>query len=103
MTSLVDLVIEKFDGEIVVPNQWRVDGSNGKKYTVKWDKYHRSYSCTCLGYTYRRRCKHTTQIIDSFKQQLSDSIKLLYIDFISFVLSLNGNFHLELHSSSVRP
>ena len=29
MTSLVDLVIEKFDGEIVVPNQWRVDGSNG--------------------------------------------------------------------------
>ena len=24
MTSLVDLVIEKFDGEIVVPNQWRV-------------------------------------------------------------------------------
>ena len=39
MTSLVDLVIEKFDGEIVVPNQWRVDGSNGKKYTVKWDKY----------------------------------------------------------------
>jgi len=47
MTSLVDLVIEKFDGEIVVPNQWRVDGSNGKKYTVKWDKYHRNYSCNC--------------------------------------------------------
>ena len=69
MTSLVDLVIEKFDGEIVVPNQWRVDGSNGKKYTVKWDKYHSSYSCTCLGYTYRRRCRHITQISDSFKQQ----------------------------------
>ena len=49
MTSLVDLVIEKFDGEIVVPNQWRVDGSNGKKYTVKWDKYHRSYSCHLFG------------------------------------------------------
>ena len=39
MTSLVDLVIEKFDGEIVVPNQWRVDGSNGKKYTQKLQLY----------------------------------------------------------------
>ena len=61
MTSLVDLIIEKFDGEIVVPNQWRVDGSNGKRYTVVWDKYHRNYSCNCLGYTYRRRCKHNVK------------------------------------------
>ncbi len=68
MTSLVDLVIEKFDGEIVVPNQWRVDGSKGKQYTVNWDKSHRNYSCTCVGYNYRRRCKHTKQISDSFKQ-----------------------------------
>ena len=70
MTSLVDLIIEKFDGEIVVPNQWRVDGSNGKRYTVNWDKYHRNYSCNCLGYTYRRRCKHITQNSDSFKQRI---------------------------------
>ena len=70
MTSLVDLIIEKFDGEIVVPNQWRVDGSNGKRYTVNWDKYHRNYICNCLGYTYRRRCKHITQISDSFKKRI---------------------------------
>ena len=70
MTSLVDLIIEKFDGEIVVPNQWRVDGSNSKRYTVNWDKYHRNYSCNCLGYTYRRRCKHITQISDSFKKRI---------------------------------
>ena len=70
MTSLVDLIIEKFDGEIVVPNQWRGDGSNGKRYTVNWDKYHRNYSCNCLGYTYRRRCKHITQISDSFKKRI---------------------------------
>ena len=57
MTSLVDLIIEKFDGEIVVPNQ-------------VWDKYHRNYSCNCLGYTYRRRCKHITQISDSFKKRI---------------------------------
>ena len=67
--QLVDTIVNRFDGEIVVPNQWRVDGSNNKKYIVKWDKYHRSYSCTCLGYTYRRRCRHITQISDSFKQQ----------------------------------
>tara|TARA_R100001377_G_scaffold70327_1_gene45766 strand:- start:427 stop:654 length:228 start_codon:yes stop_codon:yes gene_type:complete len=67
--QLTDLVMTKFDGEIIVPNQWRVDGSRDKKYTVKWDKYHRNYSCNCLGYTYRRRCKHTKQISDSFKQQ----------------------------------
>ena len=42
--NLVDYIIKRFDGEIVVPNQWRVDGSNGKRYTVNWDKYHRNYS-----------------------------------------------------------
>ena len=67
--QLFDTIVKRFDGEIVVPNQWRVDGSKGKQYTVKWDKYHRNYSCNCLGYTYRRRCKHTTQISNSFKQQ----------------------------------
>ena len=51
--QLLDKVVKVFDGEIMVPNQWRVDGSNGKQYTVNWDKYHREYSCTCLGYTYR--------------------------------------------------
>ena len=66
--NLVDLIIEKFDGEIIVPNQWRVDGSNSKQYTVNWDKYHRQYSCTCLGYTYRRKCRHITKISESFQQ-----------------------------------
>ena len=64
--NLVDLIIEKFDVEIIVPNQWRVDGSNGKKYTVNWDKFHRQYSCNCLGYTYRRKCKHITELSNSF-------------------------------------
>ena len=64
--NLVDLIIEKFDGEIIVPNQWRVDGSNGKHYNVNWDKFHRQYSCNCLGYTYRRKCKHITELSNSF-------------------------------------
>ena len=65
-----DYIIEKFDGEIMEDNQWRVDGSNGNKYTVEWDPYHRNYSCNCLGYSYRRKCKHTNFISESFRNQL---------------------------------
>ena len=65
--NLIDKIIEVFDGEIMEDNQWRVDGSNGNKYTVEWDPYHKNYSCNCLGYTYRRKCKHIKQISDSFK------------------------------------
>ena len=70
MNKIVDYIIEKFDGEIMEDNQWRVDGSNGNKYTVEWDPYHRNYSCNCLGYTYRRKCKHTHFISESFRTKL---------------------------------
>ena len=69
MNGIVDYIIEKFDGEIMEDNQWRVDGSNGNKYTVEWDPYHRNYSCNCLGYTYRRKCKHTNFISESFRNK----------------------------------
>ena len=65
--NLIDYIIKKFDGEIIEDNRWRVDGSNGKKYTVEWDKFHKNYSCNCLGYIYRRDCKHIKQISNSFK------------------------------------
>ena len=67
--NLIDKIIEVFDGEIMEDNQWRVDGSNGNKYTVEWDPYHRYYSCNCLGYTYRRKCKHITEVSESFRNQ----------------------------------
>ena len=67
MTEIIDKIIEVFDGEIMEDNQWRVDGSNGNKYTVEWDPHHRYYSCNCLGYTYRRKCKHTHFISESFR------------------------------------
>ena len=69
MNGIVDYIIEKFDGEIMEDNQWRVDGSNGNKYTVEWDPYHKNYSCNCLGYTYRRKCKHTNFISESFRNK----------------------------------
>ena len=43
--NLLEKIIETFDGEVMVSNQWRVDGTNGKHYTVEWDPYHKHYSC----------------------------------------------------------
>ena len=67
--SILDYLIKTFDGEIMVDNKWRVDGSTGNKYTVEWDPYHRNYSCNCLGYTYRRKCKHTNFISEAFRNK----------------------------------
>ena len=43
--NLLETIIEKFDGEIVQDNKWRVDGSKGNHYTVEWHPYHHHYSC----------------------------------------------------------
>ena len=45
------------------PMSWKV-----KDYTVTLDK--NLYSCNCLGYTYRRSCKHITQVSESFRTKL---------------------------------
>ena len=42
------------------PMSWKV-----KDYTVTFNK--NFYSCNCLGYTYRRSCKHITEISESFR------------------------------------
>ena len=42
------------------PMSWKV-----KDYTVSFNGSF--YSCMCLGYTYRKTCKHIKQISDSFK------------------------------------
>ena len=68
--NLVEYIIEKFDGVILEDNQWTVDGSKGNRYIVEWDPYQRKYSCNCLGYTYRKKRRHITQISESFRNQL---------------------------------
>ena len=42
------------------PMSWKV-----KDYTVSFTGSF--YSCTCLGYIYRRNCKHITEISESFR------------------------------------
>ena len=45
------------------PMSWKV-----KDYTVTFNK--NFYSCDCLGYTYRRSCKHITEVSESFRTKL---------------------------------
>lgn len=65
--SLLDKIIETFDGEILIDNQWRIAGSNGNHYTVEWHPYHGHYSCGCKGYAFRKKCRHITELSNSFK------------------------------------
>ena len=67
--TLLEKIIDTFDGEIMVDNEWRVNGTNGKHYTVKWDPYHKNYSCQCKGYIYRKRCRHITELSNCFRRE----------------------------------
>ena len=40
--------------------QWTVKGSKGNEYLVIRQKG--SYTCTCPGYTYRKNCRHITEV-----------------------------------------
>ena len=60
--KLIDLIIKKFDGEIIEDNKWRVDGSKGNHYWVEWHPFHKHYSCGCKGYAFRKKCRHITEV-----------------------------------------
>jgi hypothetical protein len=45
---------------------FEVEGSKGNKYTVKRAK-NNSWSCKCVGYGYRQKCKH----IEKAKERIS--------------------------------
>ena len=68
---LLDLIVEKFDGEILVDNQWRMTGSNGNHYVVTWDPHQRKYSCPCKGHMFRKKCSHVTELSNSFKKRMT--------------------------------
>ena len=68
--NLLEAIIDKFDGVIIEDNQWTVDGSNGKRYIVEWDEYNKKYSCQCKGYIYRKKCRHITELSESFRREL---------------------------------
>lgn len=43
------------------PQLWKIIGSTGNKYIVKRDTLG-SYSCTCLGFNFRKCCSHIKRI-----------------------------------------
>ena len=68
--TLLEKIIDTFDGEIMVDNQWRVDGSKGNHYTVEWCPYEKKYSCNCKGFMFRKKCRHIKELSDSFRRKL---------------------------------
>ena len=45
---------------------WIVEGSKGNKYTVTLSD--NQWSCTCVGFSYRRKCKHVQLKKDEYIQ-----------------------------------
>lgn len=68
--QLLDLIIDKFDGVIIEDNQWVVDGSSGNRYIVEWNPFSKNYSCNCKGYMFRKKCRHITELSNSFQKKL---------------------------------
>ena len=33
-----------------------------------FDKYNKKYSCQCKGYIYRKKCRHITELSESFRR-----------------------------------
>jgi hypothetical protein len=52
---------------IEVKDRWIVEGSNGNKYTVT--KIGDKFKCSCPGYGFRRKCKHSQRIAENEKTQ----------------------------------
>lgn len=45
---------------IITTSRWSVVGSNGANYEVRFE--HGMWNCSCVGFGFRRKCKHIDQI-----------------------------------------
>ena len=46
--------------------EWSVEGSNGNSYKVKYQKGF-GWWCGCLGFSFRKKCKHITDLKKRYK------------------------------------
>ena len=65
--SLIDYVIELFDGVLVDEYGWEHYQIDGKKYDIRFDPSRIEWACDCPAFTYRRKfkkkyCKHIVEI-----------------------------------------
>lgn len=60
-------IAKEFDTQFYSPNtkKYKV-ASNDKEYIV--EESSGKYSCTCVGYSFRGKCKHIQAVIDSLKK-----------------------------------
>jgi len=63
------MVYKPFKAPVQAGTQsWKVENSKGKVYTVKVKSG--SWACDCLGFTYRRKCRHITTIKEENKAEM---------------------------------
>ena len=65
--SLIDYVIELFDGVLIDEYGWEHYRIDGKKYDIRFDPSRIEWACDCPAFTYRRKfkkkyCKHIVEI-----------------------------------------
>lgn len=69
------MVVKKRASQPAAPQgerEWRVKGSKGNEYIVTQhgsDSRQIFFSCTCVGYSYRRKCKHIEGIKNKLAKQ----------------------------------
>ena len=66
-TTMADLprymVVDRDATDESPPDRWKVEGSNGNQYTVT--KLNGKLHCSCPGYAFRKKCKHSKKIADT--------------------------------------
>ena len=67
--SLIDYIIEVFDGVIVDDYGWEHYTIKGKKYDIRFDPSRIEWACDCPAFMYRRKfkkkyCKHILEVQD---------------------------------------
>ena len=65
--SIIDYVIELFDGVLIDEYGWEHHRIEGKKYDIRFDPSRLEWACDCPAFTYRRKfkkkyCKHILEI-----------------------------------------
>ena len=73
--SLINTVIELFDGVLLDEYGWEHYKIKGKKYDIRFDPSRIEWACDCPAFTYKYKfkkkyCKHILEIQDKkFKQR----------------------------------
>lgn len=56
-----------FKNNFLEGTRWTVGGSKeGSEYTITLKD--KGFTCTCSGFTFRGKCKHTVQVVEKFDE-----------------------------------